>query len=181
MHLWVFPLDTILHPRLAVMWYDRLDKRYNFSLGPNVLGLMSTDSLTRMTALDPPFLKEYNEPIQDCLIDSECDDMTSLIGRTTYLLKVTVSLIKTMNCTSEYFDCRRGHIPSCPSTSLDFHLELWIRPILCIQDQLEHLEEQTCPSWNNLSSLLLFPPNYPGGSALLQAHIEHDQWPREEK
>ena len=35
--------------------YKRLDGRYNFSLGPNILPFMTTDSLTQLTALDPPF------------------------------------------------------------------------------------------------------------------------------
>ena len=42
------------------MWYQRLDERYNFSLGPNILPLMTTDSLTQLEALDSPFLQGYN-------------------------------------------------------------------------------------------------------------------------
>ena len=40
------------------MWYQRLDERYNFSFGPNILPLMTTASLE---ALDPPFLRNYND------------------------------------------------------------------------------------------------------------------------
>ena len=43
------------------MWYQRLDERYNFSLGPNILHLMTTDSLTHLTDLDPPFLKDHRK------------------------------------------------------------------------------------------------------------------------
>ena len=48
------------------MWFQRLDERYNFSLGNNILPLMTTDSLTQLTALDPPFLTPYkNNAISD--------------------------------------------------------------------------------------------------------------------
>ena len=43
------------------MWYQRLDERYNFSLGTNILPLMTTDDLTQLEALDPPFLRNYND------------------------------------------------------------------------------------------------------------------------
>merc|ERR1712115_137664 len=39
------------------MWYQRLDQRYNFSLGPNILPLMTTNTLIQLAALDLPFLK----------------------------------------------------------------------------------------------------------------------------
>ena len=39
------------------MWYQRLDERYNFSLGQNILPLMTTDSLTQLEALNPPLLQ----------------------------------------------------------------------------------------------------------------------------
>ena len=42
------------------MWYERLDKRYNFSLGPVVLPLLASDNLTRLASLEPPYLKEYS-------------------------------------------------------------------------------------------------------------------------
>ena len=41
------------------MWYERLDKRYNFSLAPAILGLMTTDNLEELEKLDPPYLEEY--------------------------------------------------------------------------------------------------------------------------
>ena len=41
------------------MWYQRLDERYNFSLKSNILPLMTTDSLTQLVALDPPFMQDY--------------------------------------------------------------------------------------------------------------------------
>ena len=43
------------------MWYQRLDERYNFSLGPNILPLMTTDSLDKLAALHPPFLQRYKD------------------------------------------------------------------------------------------------------------------------
>ena len=42
------------------MWYQRLDERYNFSLGPNILPLMTTDSLIKLTDVESPFLQKYN-------------------------------------------------------------------------------------------------------------------------
>merc|ERR1711963_1129182 len=39
------------------MWYQRLDERYNFFLGPNILPLLTSDSLTQLGTLDPPFLQ----------------------------------------------------------------------------------------------------------------------------
>ena len=73
------------------MWYKRLDMRYNFSLGPNLLPLLTTDSLTLLANLDPPYLNEYNKPIQDCLNYKECDNMARLIGKTTIYLVVSHS------------------------------------------------------------------------------------------
>ena len=43
------------------MWYQRLDERYNFSLGPNILPLMTRDNLTDLTALDPPFMQHNGD------------------------------------------------------------------------------------------------------------------------
>ena len=45
------------------MWYDRLDKRYNLSLGPVILPLMKTDNLTQLAKLDPPYLKDFKANI----------------------------------------------------------------------------------------------------------------------
>ena len=54
------------------MWYERLDKRYNFSLGPAIIGLMTSDNLVELTELDPPYLmKDY--------IDLD-DNITTLFG-----------------------------------------------------------------------------------------------------
>ena len=56
------------------MWYQRLDERYNFSLGPNILPLMTTDSLTQLESLDPPFLRNYNN-------DAQSKSVSALIGK----------------------------------------------------------------------------------------------------
>ena len=63
------------------MWYDLLDKRYNFSLGLSILGLMTSDNLIDLTKLDPPYLNNYNN-------NQEKDIMFSLIG-----INLLVSLI----------------------------------------------------------------------------------------
>ena len=41
-------------------WYDELDKRYNFSIGPIVAALSNTDQLKQLKKLDPPFLEDFN-------------------------------------------------------------------------------------------------------------------------
>ena len=39
------------------MWYQRLDERYNFSLGFALPSLMTSEEIARLEALQPPFLK----------------------------------------------------------------------------------------------------------------------------
>ena len=46
------------------MWYERLDTRYNFSLGPVILPLLKTNNLTQVGKLDPPLLKEFKASSQ---------------------------------------------------------------------------------------------------------------------
>ena len=43
------------------MWDQRLDERYNFSLGNNALPLMTTDNLNQLIVLQPPFLQHKNQ------------------------------------------------------------------------------------------------------------------------
>ena len=47
------------------MWYQRLEERYNFSLGPNILPLMNSDSLNRLRTLKVPFMKTVNQMTKD--------------------------------------------------------------------------------------------------------------------
>ena len=42
------------------MWYQRLSERYNFSLGPNILPLLTETNLFQLKNLKPPFL-QYNK------------------------------------------------------------------------------------------------------------------------
>ena len=97
------------------MWYQRLDERYNFSLGPNILPLMTTDSLTKLEALDPPFLKNYN--------DAHSNNMSALIGHAINYPLFFIILI-----------CTQGLDQSGSPTSLDVGLELCIHSILRLQD-----------------------------------------------
>ena len=39
-------------------WYRRLDQRYNFSLAPALLPLMTSENLKQLKNLEPPFLKD---------------------------------------------------------------------------------------------------------------------------
>ena len=57
------------------MWYERLDMRYNFSLGPTIFGLMTSDSLKQLALLEPPYLKDNNTFI------NEHDNMPTLLGK----------------------------------------------------------------------------------------------------
>ena len=59
------------------MWYERLDKRYNFSLGPNILPMLKSDSLTQLATLDPPYLDNYKAAIKK----HQYDNMSSLFGK----------------------------------------------------------------------------------------------------
>ena len=47
------------------MWYERLDKRYNLSFGPVILPLVTTEHLTQLAKLDPPYLKDFKANIDD--------------------------------------------------------------------------------------------------------------------
>ena len=56
--------DSIKDFTAINMWYQRLDERYNFSLGPNILTLMTAEMLTHLTDLDPPFLRDHIEVLR---------------------------------------------------------------------------------------------------------------------
>ena len=59
------------------MWYERLDERYNFSLGSAILPLMTTDNLKEMETLYAPFMKEIKAMIND----TQYGNMSSLYGK----------------------------------------------------------------------------------------------------
>ena len=46
------------------MWYQRLGERYNFSLGPNILPLLTETNLFQLKNLKPPFL-QYDKSFHD--------------------------------------------------------------------------------------------------------------------
>ena len=56
------------------MWYERLDERYNFSLGSNILPLLTTDNLKQLKTLTPPFLKAV-------VNDAQNDNISRLVGK----------------------------------------------------------------------------------------------------
>ena len=103
------------------MWYERLDERYNFSLGSNILPLLTTDNLNQLMRLDPPYMKDYNTS----------GNMSAIFGKTLvkeipeYILEVKLF--------------RRESIQSDPPTSSNINLELSIHPILRLQDQFGFL------------------------------------------
>ena len=53
--------DSIKDLSPVELWYNELDARYNFSLGPAVIALSTTEQLEQLTKLDPPYLKPYND------------------------------------------------------------------------------------------------------------------------
>ena len=55
--------DSIKDFTAVNMWYQRLEERYNFSLGPNILPMLSSNELDQLTSFDPPYLKEYGSAI----------------------------------------------------------------------------------------------------------------------
>lgn len=52
------------------MWYERLDKRYNFSLGSVLLPLLKTDSLTQLAKLDPPYMMDFKATRDDLQLNN---------------------------------------------------------------------------------------------------------------
>ena len=62
------------------MWFDRLSKRYNFSLGPAIIGMSTTEQLSDLAKLDPPYLKEYQKSISLCVQKGKCNNLTLLYG-----------------------------------------------------------------------------------------------------
>ena len=55
--------DTIKDFTAINMWFEELDKRYNFSIGPIVVVLSTTEQLKQLKTLDPPYLKNANRNI----------------------------------------------------------------------------------------------------------------------
>ena len=59
------------------MWYERLDKMYNFSLGSAILGLLKTDNLTQLMSLNLPYLGEFEAKINELGVGN----ISSLFGK----------------------------------------------------------------------------------------------------
>ena len=60
------------------MWYERLDKRYNFSFGTVVLPLLKTDTLTQLVKLDTPVMKDFKASIDK----NQLGNITKFFGKT---------------------------------------------------------------------------------------------------
>ena len=63
------------------MWYEALGQKYNFSLGPTILGLVTTDGLDQLAKHDVPFFKKYKTYVKNCLNAGDCHKMEKLIGK----------------------------------------------------------------------------------------------------
>ena len=68
--------------RALNMWYEALDQRYNFSLGPTIFGLVTSDGLAQLTKHDLPFLKMFKTTFKKCVNTRECHEMAQLKGKT---------------------------------------------------------------------------------------------------
>ena len=147
------------------MWYQRLDERYNFSLGPNILPLMTTGNLTKIITLDPPFM-QYN---------------AGFIYQQKYMSSVFGKIYQSTLSFRVIFIFRRKPSPSESPTSLDIKLEFSIYPLLRLQDRPQLLRKIPFSGRDNLSLMFLLPPHNPWGPALLQVDIEQDERKRKEK
>ena len=65
------------------MWFEHLDKKLNFSLGPLLIGLSSTSQLKRLKELNPPFLRKYANFTKECMEENKCDDILQVTGEIT--------------------------------------------------------------------------------------------------
>ena len=72
------------------MWFERLDKMYNFSLGPVILPLLKTDNLTQLAKLDPPYLKDFKTSIDD----NQLGNITKFFGKTFNMLYDKYALLE---------------------------------------------------------------------------------------
>ena len=72
--------DNIKEFTAMNMWYEMLDKRYNLSLGPVILPLMTTEHLTQLAELDPPYLKDYMKDFKT-IIDEQHDNTVLAFGK----------------------------------------------------------------------------------------------------
>ena len=59
------------------MWYQRLDERYNFSLGEAILPLMNSDRVKESKALKAPFMRPTNKMANN----TQCTAITSVNGK----------------------------------------------------------------------------------------------------
>ena len=62
------------------MWFEQLDKKFNFSLVPVLLPLSTRRELEKLRELDPPFLKMYNDKLDLCIRKNDCKDLLTFTG-----------------------------------------------------------------------------------------------------
>ena len=70
------PTKNLIDFSAINMWYQRLDKRYNFSLGPAILPMLTSATLLELSKLDPPYLKDYTD-----LNEQKYENLSSLFGK----------------------------------------------------------------------------------------------------
>ena len=70
------PTKNLIDFSAINMWYQRLDKRYNFSLGPAILPMLTSATLLDLSKLDPPYLKDYTD-----LNEQKYENLSSLFGK----------------------------------------------------------------------------------------------------
>ena len=67
--------DNIKDFTAVNMWYERMNQKYNFSVGPVLFPLLTSDNLEQIAKLDPPYLKGYTDKIKG-------NNMFTIFGKT---------------------------------------------------------------------------------------------------
>ena len=119
---------------------------------------MRTEHLTQLARLDPPYLNDFKDMIDDHLLDN----ISTVFGKICNYASLLVYIDLIMHLFQVQSDFRKGPIPSGPPTSPDIRvLEFSVHPILRVQDQPEHLQEPACSARNKIPSLFCLHPNNP--------------------
>ena len=131
------------------MWFEQLDKEFDFSLGLVLAALSTTTELKRLKDLDPPFLRMHFDIIDLCIQKNDCEDLfQDLTGK---IYSKQTSLIH-----------RRGIQKNQSSSSSETRCPFVVHPLLCLQVGSSPLEASTVATAKQfLSSLLLVPADNP--------------------
>ena len=62
------------------MWFEHLDEKLNFSLGPLLIALSTTKELKRLKVVDPPFLRRHTDIMDLCIQKNDCEGLLQSTG-----------------------------------------------------------------------------------------------------